>query len=89
MLVALAPHINEAVTTRGKRGCLASPWDESGDERVVHRRRNVSAAMEDAPDIHDIVADDVEHQIQEAGQRANAQAGNLELVGEAQTGRVR
>ncbi len=45
--------------------------------------------MENAPDIHDLVADDVEHQIREVSQRLDSEARNLELVGEPQTARLR
>ena len=51
--------------------------------------RDVSAGVEDAPDIHDLIADDVEHQIREASQRADAEIRNLQLVGESQTSRLR
>jgi hypothetical protein len=51
--------------------------DESGADVVGHRCRDVSAGVENSPDIDDLIADDVEHQIREASQRADAEIGNL------------
>jgi hypothetical protein len=45
--------------------------------------------VEDSPDIDELVADDVEHQIRETSQRSDAKFRNLEFVGEAQAARVR
>jgi hypothetical protein len=45
--------------------------------------------VENAPDIHDLIGDDVEHQIRETGDRADAETRDLELVGEPQTARLR
>ena len=44
----------------------------SGVEFVTDRWRDVSAGVEDAPDIHDLITDDVEHQIWETSQRTDA-----------------
>ena len=45
--------------------------------------------MKNSPDIHDLIADDVEHQVGETNQLADAEARNLELVGESQAARLR
>ncbi len=63
--------------------------DESGIELVNHRRWYVSAGVENAPDIYDLIADDVEHQMRESSQRSDSEARNLELVGEPQAARLR
>jgi len=76
----------EVCDNRG-RGVLR--MDESSACLIAHRRRDVSAGVKNSPDIHDLIADDVEHQVGEANQRADAEARNLELVGESQAARVR
>ena len=63
--------------------------NESGADLIAHRRRDVSAGVKKSPDIHDLIADDVEHQIREANQRADAEAWKLEVVGESQATRLR
>ena len=55
---------------------------------VVHCGRDVPG-VKNSPDIHDLIADDVEHQVREASQRADAKIRNLELVGESQAARLR
>mgnify|MGYP001557485443 CR=1 FL=1 len=45
--------------------------------------------MENAPDSHDLIADDVEHQVRKTSQRPDAQARNFEFVGESQASRLR
>ena len=63
--------------------------DESSADLIAHRRRDVTAGVKNSPDIHDLIADDVEHQIREANQLADAEAWNLELVRESQATRLR
>lgn len=46
--------------------------DGSGADLIADRGRNVTASVEDAPDIHDLITDDVEHQIRETIQRPDA-----------------
>jgi len=63
--------------------------DGSGADLVGHHCRDVSMGVEDSPDIHDLIADDGEHQVRETSQRADSETRNLELVGESQAPRVR
>lgn len=63
--------------------------EESGVAVVAHGGRDVPVGVKNSPDIHDLIADDVEHQIREAGHRADAEARNLEIVSEPQTPRLR
>ena len=44
--------------------------------------------MENAPDVYDLIADDVEHQMREASQATDAKTRDLEFVGEAQVARL-
>jgi hypothetical protein len=62
---------------------------ESGVAVVAHRSRDVSEGVKNSPDIHDVIADDVEHEIRESSQRADAEARNLEFVGESPAARLR
>ena len=48
--------------------------------RFAHPRRNVAAAMEDAPDIHVISAFHIEHELRVILQRPMAQAREIELI---------
>jgi hypothetical protein len=49
---------------------------------------DVSAGVENSPDIHDLMSDDVEHQVGETNHRAGAEVGDLKLVGESQAARL-
>ena len=49
----------------------------------------VCAGLQDPPNLHNIIADHVEHQIWEAAHGPDAQLGNTELVGKSQATQVR
>jgi hypothetical protein len=58
--------------------------EASGVAVVAHRTREIAAGVKNSPDIHDLIAHDVEHEIREAGERADAEVGNPELIRESQ-----
>ncbi len=80
---------DSACRVRGDGGRRIVLMMKSGADLVTHRRRNISAGVENAPDIHDVIADDVEHQVGETSQRPNAEARNLEFVRELEAARLR
>lgn len=73
----------------GNRGRRAVPMVESAADLIAHRCRDVSVGVENAPDIDELVADDVEHEIRKTSQRSDTEMRNLEFVGESQAARVR
>ena len=83
------PTLGEPRPHGGVEGhALLAPMDESGVRVVAQSGRDVPAGVKNSPDIHDLIADDGEHQIREASQGADAEIRNLELVGESQACRL-
>ncbi len=62
---------------------------ESVIDVAGNRRRDVSFGVEDSPHVNDVVADDVEHQIREAGYLPDTQVRNLQFIREPKTPRPR
>jgi hypothetical protein len=59
----------------GNRGPGVLRIDESRADFIAHRRRDVTAGVKNSPDIHDLIADDVKHQIRESNQRRTRRPG--------------